>query len=184
MEEAGIYRSICIQQALYKLFSTLLYNRLYPRLDCEQPEEQGGFRRSYRTLDHFATYRLLEQKCRELGVKVWVATVHFMKACVSRSHKSPWSALEQCGVEPPYISLWRRLFAEQKATVTDKESDVFKIKTRKKQGDPLSSLLFNTVLQVALEDHLVRWQKKGMGIRLGDSASDCLTHLRFANDVL
>ena len=52
------------------------------------------------------------------------------------------------------------------------------------QGDPLSSLLFNTVLQVALKDNLARWQKKGMGICLGDSESDCLTNLRFAEDVL
>ena len=43
-----------------------------------------------------------------------------------------------------------------------------------KQGDPLSSLLFNTVLQKAPKDIVVRWQKsKGMGIRLGGYESDC-----------
>ena len=45
-------------------YSTVIYNRLYPRLDQMQPEDLGGFRRSYQTLDHLATYRLLEQKCR------------------------------------------------------------------------------------------------------------------------
>ena len=53
-----------------------------------------------------------------------------------------------------------------------------------KQGDPLSSLLFNTVLQVALKDDLASWQTEGMGICLGDSETDCLTNLRFADDVL
>ena len=66
----------------------------------------------------------------------------------------------------------------------DKESDVFEIKRRKKQEDPKSSLLFNTVLQVALTDDLARWQKECMGICLGDSESDCLTNLRYADDVL
>ena len=36
--------------------------------------------------------------------------------------------------------------------MTDKESDIFKIKKETKQGDPLSSLLLKTVLQVALKD--------------------------------
>ena len=53
--------------------------------------------------------------------------------------------------------------------MTDKESDMFDIKKKEtKQGDPLSSLLFNTVLQVALKDDLPRWQKrKGNGHMLG-----------------
>ena len=116
-------------QRLIKLFSTLLYNRLYPRLDCVQPEDQGGFRRSYQTLDHLATYRLLEQKCQEWSVKMWVATVDFMKAFDSISHNSLREALEQCGIESQHICLLRRLFAEQKGTVlTNRESDLFKIK--------------------------------------------------------
>ena len=42
---------------------------------------------------------------------------------------------------------------------------MFKIKKGTKQGDPLSSLLFNTVQQKALEDDIPRWQKKKeMGI--------------------
>ena len=50
--------------------------------DQAQSEDQGGLRRSYQTLDHLATYRLLEQKCREWCIKMWVVTVDFMKAPV------------------------------------------------------------------------------------------------------
>ena len=49
------------------------------------------------------------------------------------------------------FSLLKKLYRDQKATVlTDEESDMFEIKKRTKQGDPLSSLLFDTVLQKAL----------------------------------
>ena len=49
--------------------------------------------------------------------------------------------------------------------MTDKESDMFEIKKETKQGDPLSSLFFNIVLQMVLNDDSPRWQKKkGMGI--------------------
>ena len=49
----------------------------------------------------------------------------------------------------------------------------------------MSSLLFNTVLQYSLKDEIQRWQKKkGMGIHLSDQERDCLTNLRFADDVM
>ena len=48
----------------------------------------------------------------------------------------------------------------------------------------MSSLLFNTVLQFSLEDDLKRWQEKQKGIRLSNEKEDCLTNLRFADDVL
>ena len=48
----------------------------------------------------------------------------------------------------------------------------------------MSSLLFNTVLQYSLEGDLKQWQEKRKGIRLSDNTEDCLTNLRFADEVL
>ena len=49
----------------------------------------------------------------------------------------------------------------------------------------MSSLLFNMVLQNSSKDEIQRWQKKkGMGIYLCDQERDCLTNLRFADDVM
>ena len=78
------------------MFSTILYNRLCPRLDQMQQEDEGGFRRSY--------------------------------------------AIE---------------LALQHCTPSDFE----------KRLDTLA-------------------KEKGMGIRLGENESDCLTNFRFAGDVL
>ena len=44
--------------------------------------------------------------------------------------------------------------------MTDKESALFPIKRGTKQGDPVSSLLFNTELHFAFEDDLKKWQDK------------------------
>ena len=60
VENVGNYRSICSLPALYKVFSTILYDRLYPRLDQTQAEDQAGFRSPYQTTDHLATYRMIE----------------------------------------------------------------------------------------------------------------------------
>ena len=89
-----------------------------------------------------------------VGVKMWVATVDVTNAFDTTRHKSLWMTLAQFGTQ--YISLLTRLCAGQKATISqDKESNVFEIKRRPKQGDPLSSLLFNTGLQAALEHDLM-----------------------------
>ena len=63
---------------------------------------------------------------------MWVATVDFAKAFDTIRHRSLWNALTQFGIEPQYISVLRRLYADQQGTVvTDRESDVFE----KKRGE-------------------------------------------------
>ena len=97
VENVGNYRPICSLLALHKLFSTILYGRLYPRLDQEHAEDQAGFRSSYQTTDHLATYRMIEQieqKCHEWCIKMWTATIDFTKAFDSITHKSIWDALK------------------------------------------------------------------------------------------
>ena len=186
VENVGNYRPICSLPALYKLFSTILYGRLYPRLDQKQAEDQAGFRSSYQTTDHLATYRMIEQKWHQWRIKMWTATIDFTKAFISITQKSVWEALESCGIDHDYISLLKKIYRDQTASVqTDEESNMFEIRKGTKQGDPLSSLLFNMVLQNSLKDDIQRWQKKkGMGIYLSDNDRDCLTNLRFADDVL
>ena len=186
VEDVSNYRPICSFPAMNKLFSTILYGRLYPMLDHKQAEDQAGFRKTYQTTDHFATYRLVEQKCQEWRIKMWTATVDFTKAFDSISHNSIWEALKSCNVDHEYVSLLRKFYRDHKASVqTDEESDIFDIQKGSKQGDPMSSLLFNTVLQYSLKDEIQRWQeKRGMGIYLSDQERDCLTNLRFADDVM
>ena len=68
----------------------------------------------------------------------------------------------------------------ERVRLNGQKSDMFEMKMGTKQGDLLFSFLFNTVLQMALNDDVERWQKtKGMGIRLRDQESECLTNLRY-----
>ena len=161
VENVGNYRPICSLPALYKLFSTILYGRLYPVLDPKQAEDQAGFRKSYQTTDHLATYRMIEQKCHEWSIKMWTAAVDFTKAFDSITHKSIRKALKACDIKQEYISFLKKIYRDQKASVqADEESNMFEIRQGTKQGDPLSSLLFNMVLQNSLKDDIQRWQKK------------------------
>ena len=54
-----------------------------------------------------------------------------------------------------------KIFKDQKASVqTDEESEIFDIQKGSKQGDPMSSLLFNTVLQYAFKKRYSEMAKK------------------------
>ena len=120
VEEAGNYMPICTLPALYKLFSTFLCNRLRSRLDRVQPEDQGGFRRSFQTLDHLAGLKIAEHKCQEWGVKMWISTVDFMKAFDSISHRSLWDALGHCVIEPQYVGRFEETLRETAKICFDK----------------------------------------------------------------
>ena len=76
----------------------------------------------------------------------------------------------------------KKLYADQRATVlTDVESDKFEIARGTKQGDPFSSLLFNSVLQSPMEKGIGSWNEHGLGTKLGDEKIDCISNLRFAD---
>ena len=117
VENVRNFRPICSLPALYKLCTTILYSRLYPRPDQIQAEDQAGFRSSFQTTDHLATYRMIDQKCHEWKIKMWAATIDFTKAFDSITHQSIWNALKSCSIEHDYISLLKKLYRDHKATV-------------------------------------------------------------------
>ena len=121
------------QYVAYQYYTNYLPQFLYARLALSlhkiQPPDQGGFRPNHRTEDHLMVYRVLEQRCREWGVPLYISTIDFTKAFDRIKHSALWSFLQHYGVEPTYIRLLQRLYSHQEGTaLTDKESDMFPIK--------------------------------------------------------
>jgi len=179
------YRPIATIPILYKLFSRLLYNRLEPILDPQQSPEQAGFRRSRSTTDHLFTITILQEIADEWQLPLWIAAVDFKKAFDSVTHAALWKALQEQGVDEPHIRLLEKLYMTQTATVkTDCTSRTFNIERGVKQGDPLSSLLFNSVTESLLRTTKQKWQIKRWGIRTHPNDNTTITNLRFADDIL
>ena len=66
----------------------------------------------------------------------------------------------------------------------DRQSQPFAIRRGTKQGDPISPILFNAVLEDAMRKAKQGWIAKGYGIRIGPGGFDYLSNLRFADDIL
>ena len=179
------YRPIAIIPLLYKLFARLLYNRLEPLLDQHQCPDQAGFRHNYSTEDHLYTTTLLVERSYEWQLNLWVATIDFRKAFDTIDHNQLWQTLQNQNIPPPYIQLLQNLYTDQTATIrTDKQSRQFNLQRGVKQGDPLSSLLFNACLEDLFQQLKQQWSQKSYGIQLGTTNNTRLTNLRFADDIL
>ena len=71
------------------------------------------------------------------------------KAFDTVSHEHLLSSLGYYGLDPTYITLLQRLYANQNGAVN--ESKCFKILHGVKQGDVLSAIIYNCVLDIAFE---------------------------------
>ena len=109
VQDVGNVRPICALRALYKLFSTLLYIKLHPKFDLCQQADQGGFKRSHQTVDHLMVNRMLEQRCREWCILMFISTIDFRKPFDKVKHQSLWNALKHFGIDLKHIDLLKKI---------------------------------------------------------------------------
>ena len=132
----------------------------------------------------FFTISILQETADEYQVPLWAVAVDFQKAFDSVTHRGIWDALVDQGVDEGYIRVLRHMYRDQKATVkTDRASKEFQIQRGTKQGDPLSSLLFNSVSEYVIDKVKTKWIKSKIGVPMM-SKQYRLTNLRFADDIL
>ena len=101
------------------------------------------------------------------------------KAFDTVSHEHLLISLGYYGLDPAYIALLQRLYKHQSGSVN--ESRHFKIMRGVKQGDVLSAILFNCVLDIAFGNWKVQLEDEG--IFIGDCRKR-LTNTRYVDDVL
>ena len=71
---------------------------------------------------------LLTKRCAEWNQELWVGLVDFEKAFDTVEHSALWKVLRSLGVGENYISLLRRLYNDQTASVvTGTTSRIFQI---------------------------------------------------------
>ena len=78
-----------------------------------------------------------------------------------------------------------RLYQNQRVAVRcNSISREFGIQRGAKQGDPVSSIIFNAFLEQVMRTLRAKWKSKHHGIQLGHIPESVITNLLFADDIL
>jgi hypothetical protein len=172
------YRTISLISHTGKVLLIVLLNRLKNRLDPFLSEEQAGFRRDRSTIHQILMLRLLAEKAKRQGKKIYNCFIDFQKAFDTIKHKIIWAMLKSYGVETKMITLLQKIYEKSQSAVRvgSECGEWFQTDVGTRQGDPLSPLLFIAYLERVMD----QVRQNTCGINIGGLI---INNLRFADDI-
>lgn len=174
------YRGISLLDVTYKIFSKVLLTRIQGQLDQELGEYQGGFRPGRSCPDQIICLKWIIKHRKTRSKNLVITFVDFKKAydCIHRD--SLLRILEEFGLHKKLINLIKVTLTNTRSVVKfrGEVSEKFEVKTGLRQGDGLSPLLFNCVLEKIMRE----WNKRcPPTIKIGKEITvNCLA---FADDL-
>ncbi|CAF0805508.1 unnamed protein product [Adineta ricciae] len=172
------YRTISLINHTGKVLLIVLMNRLKAYLDPYLSEEQAGFRRDRSTIHQILMLRLLAEKAKRQGKKIYNCFIDFQKAFDTIKHKIIWATLKSYGVDTKIITLLQNIYEKSQSAVRigNDYGEWFQTDVGTRQGDPLSPLLFIVYLERVMDQ--VRQNTCGINV-----SGILINNLRFADDI-
>ena len=166
------YRPISLLNNIYKLFTKIITNRITRTLGENQPREQADFRKGFSTVDHLHAVNQLIEKCVEYKIPLVVVFVDYNKAFDSIEISDVLEALQEQGIEPVYINIFKHIYKQAKSFIRmHKDSKPFHLGRGVRQGDTSSPKLFTICLEKVFQK--LQWENRGIKIdgRIHQSSS-------------
>jgi len=181
------YRGISLLPDTYKILSACILERTQELLEPKISDLQAGFRPNRSCPEQILNLKLIT-RIRKMRVKPTVYVfVDFKKAYDSIHRPTLFKILEEKGLDRKTQKLIQQTLTNTKSKVKfmGKLSQPFEVITGVRQGDGLSPLLFNVVLDRVMEE----WEKKleencWKPISLGTKKNNLqIPYLAFADDL-
>ncbi|RLU18394.1 hypothetical protein DMN91_008751 [Ooceraea biroi] len=147
------YRGISLLNAAYKIFTSIVKERLEPYAEEILGEYQAGFRRGRSTSDQLFVVRQIAEKFWEFDIDLHHVFVDFKQVYDSISREKLHEILQEFRIPPKLVRIIQATMKNTRGYVriSGELTTPFQINRRLKQGDGLASMLFNLALE-----HVVR----------------------------
>jgi len=148
------YRGIALLNVSYKVLSNILYEKLNVYAEEILGDYQCGFRIGRSTTDQCFTMSQIFEKCHEFNINIHCLFIDYKQAFDKLSRNYIDYNLKILGIPQKYINLINMTLAHSNAKVilNGEMSDEFDMKSGVRQGDSLSTLLFNLTLHAAINE--------------------------------
>lgn len=147
--DAGNYRPITILNSDYKTLTKALTNRLMEAVPNLIHLDQAGFMKGRRIEDQTELANLILAWGEKKGVNDIIMCLDQEKAYDRVRHEFLWATLKKFGFPRHFINTVKALYknAETIDILNGEKSTPFQVKRGVRQGDPMSCLLFNLVIE-------------------------------------
>jgi len=143
------YRGITLLNVTYKIFTSFLHNGLQKTAEREIGDYQAGFRTNRSTIGHRHTLSQVMEKSHEYKIELNELFIDFKQAFDTVYRSQMIETLKLMEIPNKLIRLIKMTMQNTRAVVetVHGRSENFSINTGLRQGDALSTLLFNLVLE-------------------------------------
>jgi endonuclease/exonuclease/phosphatase family metal-dependent hydrolase len=144
------YRGICLLNVAYKVFAKVLYDRLLPYANAVVQHYQAGFQSGKSTTDQLFALRQILEKGNEYNIQTHHLFIDFKAAYDTIIRNEVYVSMSELNFPTKLIRLTMATLRTVLCCVKIQNdcSEYFETRQGLRQGDVLSTLLFNVVLEV------------------------------------
>lgn len=181
------YRGISLLPVTYKILSKALMNNIEAQAEHKIGEYQAGFRKSRSCPEQIFNLKTILRIRAMRNLNTVVTFVDFKKAYDSIDRQTVFLTLEEVGIDKTTRKLVEQTLTDttSKVKFLGEVSEPFRINTGVRQGDGLSPILFNLVLDKVVREWERELKEKNIeGIHLGQGRGRFeVKCLAFADDI-
>ena len=141
------YRVITLAPSMYKIYCSVLNNRLstWSELTNKIEDEQNGFRKGRSTVEHISSYANIIETRQKRKFSTFCTFVDFKKAYYSISRNNLWSKLMTIDIKGKMMTAIKSLYSNVSSCVriNNYYTDGFDVSAGLRQGCCLSPIFFN-----------------------------------------
>jgi hypothetical protein len=144
------YRGICLLNVTYKVFAKVLCDRLLPHANVAVQHYQAGFQSGKSTTYQLFALRQILEKSNEFNITTHHLFIDFKEAYDTIIRNEVYVGMSELNFPTKLIRLTKATLTIVTCCVTIQNdcSESFETRQGLRQGDVLSTLIFNVVLEV------------------------------------